>query len=201
MWVLQNTKGENMFLLSLPFLREELKIRFPELHEILIEKKYPHILKVSLKTAPVVAKWQYEILTDPALPPIKEEGFVNEKGMFFPTGNTDVLFRIEEKISRKKAPEFSEEVISQSRLQEILLGKKDLERITGQEIISAQYIRNAQEIHFVAKNKTIFWLFMNIPFEKQIQKLERSLSEFPIFSRPIEYIDLRISGKIIYKPL
>jgi len=158
------------------------------------------MLDVSLKTAPAVSKWKYSVGAGEGVPPVLGEGFVNESGMFFPNGDAKMAFFIEETVQREKVPEFSEVVIAPERLHDILWAKSELQGITGQEIISAQYLRRAQEVHFMAKNGTIFWLFMNAPLTDQLEKLKRVLLEVNIFAKKVEYIDLRISGKLIYKP-
>ena len=62
------------------------------------------------------------------------------------------------------------------------------------------YLRNAQEIHFRDEKEVQYWIFLKKDGIKQIEKLQKALQQRNIFKKPLQYIDLRITRKVIYKP-
>lgn len=194
--ILEVVKGTNLLVLSSDFLEKSLKIPFPELKTITIEKKYPSTVIVSAETYPIVSKWVYKKEGDTR----QFFGFVSENGYFLPKGSDDAFLMFDMQVRKKEIP-FYALLLPAEQLKNIMDAKWVLEDITKRKMTSLAYYQNAQEIRFVDEKKVEYWLFLQSPLLEQTEKLRTMLQVENIYARPLSYIDLRISKKIIYKPL
>jgi len=192
--MLQLVKGKNLFILSEDFLEKQLQIRFPELDSVIIEKDYPQTLRVQVKTSPIVLRLVYSVEGELE----KFRGYIGEKGRFFINGD-DSVFTVYEQNTRKDFIQPLDKIFKKEEISEIFEGKKMLEAVTKRKIVSADLLKNAQEIHFVDEKDIRYWLFLGKDFDVQISKLERTLQEKNIYEKPLLYVDLRIGRKVIYK--
>ncbi len=193
--MLDVVKGKNLIILSPEFLEKQIKIRFPEISEVSISKKYPRTLVVEAKIAPVLLKLVYKKKGD------DEEffGYLSKDGTFFQNGDPE-LFTLFEKDPRKEHLSLMEHVFQESEISDILEGKTRLEEVTQRKIVSAELLKNAQEIHYLDEHGVKYWLFLGKDFSEQIEKLARTLQERDVYKTSLAYIDLRIGRKLIYKP-
>ncbi len=194
--ILETVKGSNLLFLSTDFLGKSIRIPFPELKAITFTKSYPDTLEVYAETYPIVAKWVYKKEGDER----QFFGFVSENGYFLPKGpdNTFLMFDMQQ---RKKEIPYYAMLIPSEQLKNILDAKQLLEEITKRRMVSLSYFQNAQEIHFVDEKKVGYWLFLQNSLVDQSEKLRIMLKTENVYAKPLQYIDLRISNKVIYKPL
>ena len=68
------------------------------------------------------------------------------------------------------------------------------------QIEKVYYLPVAREIHFLADNKTSFWLTMEKDYKKQIDKLNTIYETAELDKEDLAYIDLRVKEKVIYCP-
>lgn len=194
--ILEVVKDNNLFFLSSDFLEKSLRIPFPELKTITLTKKYPNTLQVYAETYPIVSKWVYKKEGDTR----QFFGFVSENGYFLPKGSDDAFVMFDMQLRKKELPYYAV-LMPPEQLSGIMAAKNILEEITQRKIISMSYFQNAQEIRFVDEKKVEYWLFLQGSLLEQAEKLRTMLKTENIYARPLKYIDLRISTKVIYKPL
>lgn len=193
---LELEKGKNLFFLSSEFLEKSLRIDFKELKTITITKQYPSTLEVFAETYPIVAKWVYKKEGDPR----QFFGFVSENGYFLQKGDDNVFLMFDMQLRKKEIP-FYGMLMSSEQLSEIIAAKALLEEITQRKMVSLSYYQNAQEIRFVDEKKVEYWMFLKQSLSDQAEKLRVMLEKENVYAKPLQYIDLRVSKKVIYKPL
>ncbi|MBI5414305.1 FtsQ-type POTRA domain-containing protein [Candidatus Peregrinibacteria bacterium] len=207
-------KGQNIFLLSKKNLSEKIIKKFPEIKTVDIERNLPRTLQVTVETYPILVKWEFSLQTkeEPQTPSIPNDRavkipntpiFLNSLGRVSVTEPEDEgkAFLIQERV--KNSPRemyFGYEVFNADRLQKVLSAKDLLAEQISSPVVSAELLRDAQEVHFISENGVEFWCDFSSPFEEQILKISKALREVKLFEMSLEYIDLRVPGKLIYKP-
>ena len=72
------------------------------------------------------------------------------------------------------------------------------------KVIDSEYLFIEREVHLRTEKYFEIWIDMTKELNLQMEKLKKVLGKIDIYSTPLEYIDLRISGtdneKVIYKP-
>lgn len=193
--MMEFVKKKNIFLTSSDFLEKNLRIRFPELDEVVVEKVLPSTLLIYAKTDPVAIKLIYKVENSNE----QYYGFLSENGIFLENGRDDLFQLFEEDVRTEFIPALSK-VFSREEISDIVKGKSLLEDITKRKIVSGNLLKKAQEIHFVDEFGVVYWLFLKNDITVQLEKLRRTLSEKNIYESPLEYVDLRITRKVIYLP-
>lgn len=191
---LEYVKGYNMILLSTDFLEGIFLTRFPEIESISITKKFPKTLIVESIPDPIQVKWVYTN----ALNEVQYFGFLNSKHIFLEHGPDQITTIFDLQPRTEQIPFFSK-VSDGEHISEILDAKKLLEEATVREMVSISYLRDAQEVHFKDDQGLSYWIFLEEDIPMQIEKLSAMIEEINVFGLANEYIDLRISKKIIYK--
>lgn len=211
--VLQGIRGRNILLLSKAQLTTALQKRFPEIETVTIEKIYPNTLQIFVSTFPIVAQWQFlvsEKSEDITISEVAGDEFLEEIMVFIDSqgrvsevqeGENKPEFLFEETVEPFDFPEihFGYEVLSGARLADIFAAKELLEKKINASIQKATYFRQAQEIHFQTETGTFFWLDFFTAFAEQLEKIDIALGELPLFEKELEYVDLRIPGRLLYK--
>jgi hypothetical protein len=193
--MMESVKNKNLLVLSPEFLEKQLLIRFPELSVVSLRKKYPNSLVLQAKTDPVVLRFEYMLEDSEA----RYAGYVSERGTFFLNGD-ESLFLLSDISPQREHLSALQQVFLDGEVAEILEGKAFLEEVIKRKVVSAELLRDAQEIHFIDDQGVKYWIFLNNDFSLQIEKLKRTLVEHDVYKYPIEYVDLRIGRKVIYKP-
>jgi len=193
---LEGTKGVNLLFISPDFLEKSIQISFPELKTISFSKSYPKTLEVYAETYPIVAKWVYKKDGDER----QFFGFVSENGFFLPKGPDESFLMFDMQLRKKELPYYAR-LMQPEQLLAIIDAKRLLEDITKRKMVSLSYFQNAQEIHFLDEKKVEYWIFLQNLLPEQAEKLRLVLAKENVYAKPLEYIDLRITGKVIYKPL
>ncbi len=204
-------RGENIFFISKKEIGEKIFKKYPEIKSIEVIKSYPRKLEVIVETHPIIVKWEFRFpstipegpsSTDP--PPLTNIiVYLNALGkvsMTEPADEEKAFHIIERDDDFSEELYFGFEVYPKERIEEILRGKEYLETITPYTILAAELFRDAQEIHYYSKDGPEFWVDFFTPFDEQIRKIELALNETDLFEESMLYLDLRISGKLIYMP-
>lgn len=192
--MLEYTKNHNTLILSTDYLEKSLLIRFPELQDISITKSLPDTLIIEPVVDPVVIKWVYKKPGDD----VEYFGYVTNRGMFLKNGPTDILtvYDVQSPVS---VPKFYTTLIPEKDIQIFLEGKRQVEAVILRPIVSMKYLRNAQEIHFIDEKGVAFWFYLEESMENQVDKLSSLVQTHNVLGGDLEYVDLRISKKVIYK--
>lgn len=193
--IFEYAKGYNIWVVGLDFLEESFLNRFPELSDIEIQKQFPRTL--SIKPIPDTPKvrWIYTYA------PLEQQlfGYMTEKKLFLPHGQ-ESLFPVFDIQPRTQKIEFYTSLPDGVFIPEILSAKKEIERITEVSLVSAEYFRDAQEIHLEDENGIKYWIFLGEEISTQTLKLKLFWDHYPKkVDRVREYIDLRIGERVIYK--
>lgn len=188
-------KGYNILILSTEFLEESFQNRFPELASVEIKKEIPNTLNITTKPDVLSARWIY------THQPSQQQffGYISEKTLFLREGD-ESLFPIFDIHPRPKKIEFYTKLEDGVYVPDILRAKQEIENILEITIVSAHYLRDAQEVHFQDENEKLYWLFLGSDIDEQLLKLRLAKNNyFEAISNSKEYIDLRIGESIIYK--
>jgi len=181
--------GQNMLFVAHEDLKTELKTAFPEFRKIHIKEQWPATLELAIEVSPPL----FTLLnTETAnFSVISEDGVILENQ---PDSELPVL-----KI-------FQHEKVIPSRTQWI--EKQELSRLKKAEDeildlslkIKEQHLYYAaREAHFILSTHTAIWVDLSHDVEPQIKKLEWSGDEIGVYTKPLQYIDLRIPEQIFWK--
>lgn len=192
--MMKSVYDENLLFLSSSFLQKKLFISFPELSDITIIKKFPRTLILQPITDPLVFKWIYKTINNED----QYFGYVSKKGLYFKHGPEEIFTIFDNDVRLEYIPLMSP-LLSPEEIENITNSKSLLEQVTGRKMIKMNYLRHAQEIHFIDDKEVAYWIFLKESSILQIEKLSTAIAEHDIYSSPLEYIDLRISRKVIYK--
>lgn len=205
---LQQYLGKSMILLSEKKIENMLKIYFPQISHVHLQKKFPSTIRVVVSTYPVVFRWACEEkkkqldeegnIVEKAIPKLF---YVDKNGMItLPDEAAKEAFLVYEKLPCPKTMKVGYQAISPEIVQSILKIKSKLEEVLQMPITRSGYYRNAREIHFYTENETAFWIDFATPPERQINKLKAALTIDPKLLEPMDHVDLRVDNKIFYAP-
>jgi len=188
-------KGYNILVVGLDFLEESFLNRFPELADLEIQKQLPRTLSIKPVPDSPKVRWIYTYA------PLEQQlfGYMTEKKLFLPHGN-ESLFPIFDIQPRTQKIEFYTSLEDGVFIPAILTAKQEIELITERSLVSAEYFRDAQEVHIKDENGLKYWIFLGEDLHTQTIKLKLALENYPKkITRAQEYIDLRIGKRVIYK--
>jgi hypothetical protein len=113
-----------------------------------------------------------------------------------------------EESSEEPAPsthpsEINQEILPKETLTTLLETVTSFEGKFNMQILEIRYLKRARELHLYTERLFSVWIDLGQDVNLQLEKLKKSLTEINIYTLPLEYIDLRISGqngeKVIYK--
>ncbi len=195
--ILEYAKDYNLFLLSTHSLEKEILNRYKEIDSISIEKNFPRSLIVTVHPDELIVKWVYFIENKETI----FSGFLTKENIFleYPVGNIDNIPTIVDVEARKEKINFYDIVYSGEQIPKILESKSLLEEVIQRKIVKISYLRNAQEVHFTDEKDVDYWIYLLHDTTIQIEKLKVMLEKKNILLGYLDYIDLRIQNKVIYK--
>ncbi|HID92287.1 TPA: hypothetical protein EYP45_04175 [Candidatus Peregrinibacteria bacterium] len=202
--ILEYVKNVSIIPLKTDSLEDHFVRTFKELESVTIEKQYPQTLYIKVKPLGIVAEWIYEYEDKNKKKLIKKSGYLNKNNLLLEhntsiqTGENKLLV-IYDKQPREKEIHYYDIIKDGDYIPDILAAKKQLEKIIERKIVTVDYYRDAQEIYFIDEKGVVYWLYLEDDLFNQIEKLEYMLSEKNILKWRLDYIDLRINGKVIYK--
>lgn len=195
--ILEYAKDYNLFLLSTDSLEEAILELYKEVDSISIEKKFPKTLVVKTIPDEIQVKWVYYLGTKEN----KFSGFLTKKNIFLEhwvDGLTNIPI-IEDIQPRQKKIKYYEMVKSGEYIPKILEAREALETVILREITKISYLRDAQEIHFTDEKDVDYWIYLPHDIDEQVGKLKFMIEKKNILAGYLDYVDLRIQNKIIYK--
>lgn len=198
--------GKNIFSFRKDILKNDILNKFPEINNVEIKRVLPDKLVIYSATYPVAFRWRCVWKND-----YKKDFFVNFNGKItMPNFDEENAFLITEDLQHMEkniceSINSKSSILPSKRVIDILKGKNLLEPILDNLIVEAFYLRDAQEIHFITKDKTAIWIdfveddFTEDLLNKQLEKLKLGIAEDITLKSPIKHIDLRVRNKIFYE--
>lgn len=195
--VLAAEKGKNILFLNEAQIISQIKKIHPDINKIKIIKILPKKIKLQFEKYPiaaniinVVGKVQKKLLVDTI-------GLIVEQN----NENPELPYI---KIKTSEALSINDTPIPEDKLDYILQATKLFQEKFGMKVIDSEYLFIEREVHLRTEKYFEIWIDMTKELNLQMEKLKKVLGKIDIYSTPLEYIDLRISGtdneKVIYKP-
>ncbi|MBU1152107.1 FtsQ-type POTRA domain-containing protein [Patescibacteria group bacterium] len=193
---ISNQIGKNLFTIETDELEQNILKNYPELETVKISKDYPKKLTIEFGKYPLVANLINETEN------LKKSYILNSIGVIVKENyESPTLPYI--KINSVEPINKDGEAITQSTLKYILDCMVYFQEKFGMQVREAYLKPTARELHLLTEKDFYIWLDIQVPYEEQLKKLKKALVKLDIFNTPLQYIDLRISGKsgekIIYK--
>jgi len=188
--------GKNIFGVDKSLLQRAVLEMRGDISRVKISKKLPREIQVEVFKFPIVAE----------LGVGDEKIYLNEKGFEvkgdFPDRDTLQLV-LGDEVSLIKSEEDSQnskQIISEDHLNFIREAVFYFESLTNLKILNTKYFPISREAHLKTEKNFNIWLDLNYDFREQLNKLVVAADELKIDTKKYEYIDLRIQGKIFFKP-
>jgi len=199
--LLETKIGSNLVLLNEDRIIDEIKAAQPEINKIKVKKNFPDTLIVQFEKFPTVANIvnlsggiQKKFLVD-------SQGLLTEEN-----GENPNLPYI--KIETKDPLEVRAHFIGDAkraaeRLDYIIKAINLYEEKFGMKTVYAVFKIRERELHLYTEKYFYVMLDMEKSMVTQMDKLKKALAKLDIYTVPLIYIDLRISGsdyeKVIFK--
>lgn len=190
MTVRQLALGKNILTVNTADLIDAVKKMRPDASRVEIKKKYPHEIRVKIFKFPIVAEFRENT----------ETIFVNENGfrVLGDTPDRDILtLSFGEKIDLTN---LIDQIIDSKHLAKIRDAVFYFESLTGFKILNVKYFPISREAHFKIEKNYNIWIDITGDYRQQLDKLVDAGDALDLENRKYEYIDLRVRGKIFYKP-
>lgn len=227
---LQQYLGDNLLLFDGSSQEKSLLSTYTYLKTLEIDRDFFHTISVTVETYPPVAnvRMEFDNGTDQYFV-INEHGFIASIGtslenlplIVMDVTGTDMdipqadetsveelavveeIAVVEEEKPDTMPDQINEELISQETLTMLLETAENFEGKFDMEILEIYYLKRARELHLYTERYFSVWIDLTQDVSLQLTKLKKALTEIDIYTAPLEYIDLRISGqngeKVIYK--
>ena len=187
---------KSILIVSGKRINTEILNKFPEIGKAEIYKKFPHTLKIKLEKREPVGIWCY--LKRDGDSNVKNETkcfYIDKKGVIFkiaPKMEGGLMINIYQK--RKDIPFLGEKVISEENMNFILEAEN---RLKSENLVPITFYLNYPDVKVFVKNGFYIYMTFSNSLDSQIYALSRTLKE--IKGEKLQYIDLRIKGRVYYK--
>ena len=91
-----------------------------------------------------------------------------------------------------------EQMIERTHMSYVLNAIKYFKDVMKSEIVGAEYLKVAREIHLKTKKNLVIWISIERDFKTQIDKLQTIYEAAELNKENLSYIDLRVRNKLIY---
>lgn len=194
--LMKKQKYKNLVFLDENQLGAQVKALHPEVKKVMIKKIFPQKIKVEMEKYPIAANIinivqgiQKKFVAD-------TQGFLADEN----TENPELPYV---KIFTNDVFMVHTVAVEPSKLDYILKAVNLYQEKFSMKILNAEYYVRERELHLETEKNFTVWIDMEKDLNAQIDKLKKVLPKLDIYSTPLEYIDLRISGtdneKIIFK--
>ena len=186
---LEDFYGQNMLFLPQDEIKSTLKKDFPEFRDIKINEQWPATLELAIQVSPPL----FTLLnTETAnFSVLSEDGVILQNQ---PDSELPVLKVFQhEKIIPPRTAWIKKEELDRLTQAEALILDLDL------TIKERRHYHAAREVHFILSTQVAIWVDLSREIKPQIKKLEWSGDEIGVYTKPLEYIDLRIPEQIFWK--
>ena len=214
-FALSDLFGEHLLFVSTQQIEDLLNKAVPDLKEAAISKQYPSTLQVRLSLDPIIARLQ---IADPDTGVVSGSGAVTGSGAvggqvvegsdFLTSEGLYVVYRDSQVQAGSGTLELDivdwavkptpwKQLVSPQLLQAMGKAEDELRKEFGHTIRSrAVYVR-AREFHLRTETYTL-WFDLRSPLDEQILRY-RFFLQFAGKEAAKEYIDLRLTDKVVYK--
>ncbi len=193
-------KGENLIFTDTKKIQDEIKKIFPQWKNIILTKKIPNTLQVDVRTFLPIAKVKLKAIHINENDGIEEEVsktvIINEKWSITEKTLENPMLTIIYKDLFKNNTVAGENIIHLKHMNKILFIKKTLLEDYDLTTKNVDYFNNAREAYFDLF-KYILWFDLEQDISIQFDKFDYILNNVDM--NLVEYVDLRISNRIIYK--
>ncbi len=199
--ILEGKIGQNLVLLNEDDLIRAIKTAQPEINKLDIRKNFPDTVTVAFEKFPttaniinIVGGIQKKFLVD-------SQGLLTEENSENP--NLPYI-KIETAAPMEvRKPFLPDQKSAEERLTYAIQAINLFEEKFGMKILYAEMKLREREIHLYTEKYFYVMLDMEKDLAGQLDKLKKVLSKLDIYTVPLLYIDLRISGtdyeKVIFK--
>lgn len=199
--ILQKRLGQNLVTINEQELKQEILQIQPEIKTIKIKKIFPNELSVEFEKYPTVAN-VINIVGG-----IEKKFLIDSQGLLTEENSENPnlpYIKIETKETLQvRNTILSDKKRSSERLNYIIQAISLYEEKFGMKILNARFLPRERELHLYTEKYFYVIMDMEKDLKSQIDKLKKALSKLDIYSVPLVYIDLRISGsdveKVIFK--
>jgi len=194
--LMKKQKYKNLIFLDENQLAGQVKTIHPEAKKVLVKKIFPQKIKIEIEKYPIIANVmnvvqgiQKKFITD-------AQGFLADEN----TENPELPYI---KIFTNEVFTVHTTAVEQARLDYIVKAINLFQEKFSMKILNAEYYVREREVHLETEKNFTVWIDMEKDLNTQMEKLKKVLPKINIYSTPLEYIDLRISGtdneKVIIK--
>jgi hypothetical protein len=186
--------------------KEEVQIRlqekFPQWKNFLITKQYPDTLVVDIiPFSPFAKVFASFSVNEEETDEKKEETgefMINEEGrLTYEDYGVFPEFIIEYKEVLEEVPSVGDFFVSPNDIEFLRRSLEIVQEEFGSSVKKIEYFKNGREFR-IDTFQYVFWLYTKLSPEEQFNKF---LYALPVLKeKSLEYIDLRIANRIIYKP-
>lgn len=196
---LQEYLGGNILAFNANAHEENLMKDLNYLKTLQIYRVLPRTVIAKLETYPPAAN----IKIDSRFYVVNELGYISNIGVAnetLPTISMDVT-GTDLEITEDR--QINAQIIPADALKSIIESKTSFEGKFNLQILETEYLKRARELHFYTELHFYVWIDMTQDIDIQLAKMKKALTKLNIYETPLEYIDLRVSGrdgeKVIYK--
>lgn len=191
--------SERLVFVSRARVRDLLTPKFPDLDRVVIEKKYPSTLTVTVVLDPVLARVVIDTEEASTASGVSLHRYVTTDGYLVssPIALKDEPTQLIELTDWGLSPADRTRVLDPEDLRTVLLASDILRRDFGLTISRILFFLRARELH-IETDKAELWFDLESPLSVQLERFRQFLSEssFDVVKR---YIDLRVKDMIIYQ--
>ena len=199
--ILEAKIGSNLVTLNENDLSKEIKTAQPEINKIDINKIFPDTIMIGFAKFPAVAN-----ITDTAAG-VEEKFVVDSQGILIEDNtenpNLPYIKMDTAELLQVKKTFLPDAASSADRLTYIIQAMNLFEEKFGIKITYGQFKVRERELDLFTEKSFYVMIDMEKDLNGQMDKLKKALSKLDIYTVPLLYIDLRISGtdneKVIYK--
>lgn len=194
---------QNMLFISSEDIHDSIRNDFPDIAEVSVLRKWPNQLQISVKSFPPAANVKVLTVennaTNPESGANEQKSLINSQGYIIEIEKEDPQFPTIIMKERQKKAALHEQLIDPETLSVIMHSLKLLQEYFHETAKAIEYFQNGREYHLILQNDTSLWLDFSHSPEEQLLKIKKAIPELNILENPMEYVDLRIKDKLIYK--
>lgn len=182
--------GKNIFQVDTALLIKAVQQLRPDTSRVVIHKVYPSEIQVEVFKYPIVAELRSG--TEPI--------YINEKGfrVFGESPDKDTLqLALGENLDLKDS---KKQIIDPEYLASIRESVSYLESVINLKVLNTKFFPISREVHLKTEKNFDVWIDLTQDYRTQIDKLAAASEVLQLETKSYSYIDLRIRGKIFYKP-
>ncbi len=199
--ILEKRLNQNLALVSDDELVKEIRSMQPEINRLRIKKIFPDTVKIEFEKYPTIAN-----ITN-IVDGIQKKFLVDSQGFLTEENNENPnlpYIKVKTKDPLSVHSTFlPDPKASAKRLTYMIQALNLFEEKFGIKILFAEYKIREREVYLYTEKYFYVMLDMEKDLGPQLEKLKKATSKLDIYSEPLLYIDLRISGnqmeKVIFK--